>query len=348
MPVGVPASPAQIRPWGLLLLASLACGKVGYEPDASDGGGGDAPPAGCGDGVVGAGEECDDGNGSAADGCLPDCRFARCGDGNVRGGVEECDDGNRVSGDGCSSACLACEGIGNDTHTRDENGHCYSRHDIAATEPGARLACLEVAGHLVSYENVAENADAFDGLGRPESHWIGLYRSPAGWAWGTGEPSLFANWGPGEPTGEDCVFQVAGGAWADDDCAVRFGFVCEQDGWTLRPADNHAYRLFFDEVTFDVADARCRALGGHLATAPTIEEQVFLAGLATVEAWIGLADGAVPGVFEWLTGEPLGAAAWAPSQPNNTGMTRACGAAFDTVWYDNPCSDSFPYLCEVD
>jgi cysteine-rich repeat protein len=67
----------------------------------------------CGNGVVDFGEECDDGNGTAGDGCT-DCVVDRgwvctgnvcsqiCGNG-VRDDEEECDDGNNVPGDGCSN-----------------------------------------------------------------------------------------------------------------------------------------------------------------------------------------------------------------------------------------------------
>ena len=54
----------------------------------------------CGDGNVEGDEECDDGNSTPFDGCT-DCRLAVCGDG-VRDGREECDDGNEVALDGCT------------------------------------------------------------------------------------------------------------------------------------------------------------------------------------------------------------------------------------------------------
>ncbi|HET6923144.1 MAG TPA: DUF4215 domain-containing protein [Anaeromyxobacteraceae bacterium] len=72
--------------------------------------------ASCGDGFVQAGvEACDDGNASSADGCLATCVVASCGDGFIRAGVEACDDGNALAGDGCSPACaveagFACAG----------------------------------------------------------------------------------------------------------------------------------------------------------------------------------------------------------------------------------------------
>ncbi len=62
-------------------------------------------PAGtCGNGVVEPGEQCDDGNTVAGDGCSPTCQLEVCGNGYVDPG-EQCDDGNTVSGDGCSATC---------------------------------------------------------------------------------------------------------------------------------------------------------------------------------------------------------------------------------------------------
>jgi cysteine-rich repeat protein len=60
----------------------------------------------CGNGVVESGEECDDGNPTANDGCNADCRFdaAICGNAVFNVG-EECDDGNLVGGDGCDAGC---------------------------------------------------------------------------------------------------------------------------------------------------------------------------------------------------------------------------------------------------
>ncbi|MBQ9394163.1 MAG: DUF4215 domain-containing protein [Proteobacteria bacterium] len=73
----------------------------------------------CGNHVVEAEEECDDGNDMAGDGCDPKCKRESiffcsedgschpiCGDSiTVWEAGEECDDGNLISGDGCSSEC---------------------------------------------------------------------------------------------------------------------------------------------------------------------------------------------------------------------------------------------------
>lgn len=58
----------------------------------------------CGDMVVDAGEECDDGNTVNTDGCTNACNYARCGDG-ILADSEECDDGNTFNFDGCDSLC---------------------------------------------------------------------------------------------------------------------------------------------------------------------------------------------------------------------------------------------------
>lgn len=59
----------------------------------------------CGDGVVDAGEACDDGNDVDTDACTNTCTLAACGDGIVYVGAEECDDGNLEDTD----ACVDCE-----------------------------------------------------------------------------------------------------------------------------------------------------------------------------------------------------------------------------------------------
>jgi cysteine-rich repeat protein len=58
----------------------------------------------CGDGIVDAGEACDDGNNEGSDACNPDCTEPRCGDGDLGVG-EVCDDGNDVNGDACDENC---------------------------------------------------------------------------------------------------------------------------------------------------------------------------------------------------------------------------------------------------
>ncbi|OGQ26708.1 MAG: hypothetical protein A2138_23230 [Deltaproteobacteria bacterium RBG_16_71_12] len=64
-----------------------------------------APATRCGDWVLQAGEQCDDGNGDSGDGCDATCIASACGNG-VRAPDEACDDGNDVDGDGCDAGCV--------------------------------------------------------------------------------------------------------------------------------------------------------------------------------------------------------------------------------------------------
>ena len=63
----------------------------------------------CGNGVVEDGEYCDDGNADNMDGCNVHCEVEHvccCGNGILEPG-ESCDDGNTDDGDGCSSTCAS-------------------------------------------------------------------------------------------------------------------------------------------------------------------------------------------------------------------------------------------------
>lgn len=75
----------------------------------SDCDGEEPPPPTCGDGSIGDGEQCDDGNTAGGDGCSATCTTETsdcvCGDGVVHPDHEACDDGNTVNGDGCSATC---------------------------------------------------------------------------------------------------------------------------------------------------------------------------------------------------------------------------------------------------
>ena len=78
-------------------------------------------PQGCGNGIVDAGEECDDTNDVAGDGCDPNCTRTRCGNGRITDG-EQCDDGNDTAGDGCSPGCVVEAGFS----CTGEPSHCVN------------------------------------------------------------------------------------------------------------------------------------------------------------------------------------------------------------------------------
>jgi cysteine-rich repeat protein len=97
-------------------------------------------PARCGNGVVDAGEQCDDGNGGNGDGCDANCQPSACGNGLV-GIDEDCDDGNTVDDDGCTNICRVPEAICDDCIDNDGDG----RTDLADPHCGGDAAALKRA-----------------------------------------------------------------------------------------------------------------------------------------------------------------------------------------------------------
>ena len=137
--------------------APMTCG--------SDGGG--VPLAVCGNAVVDAGEQCDDGNTISWDGCSATCtvEVAVCGNGH-RQGAEACDDGNTVSWDGCSATCAVEVAVCGNGHLQGveacDDGNTISWDGCSAT------CAVEVAvcgnGHLQGAEACDDgNTVSWDG-----------------------------------------------------------------------------------------------------------------------------------------------------------------------------------------
>src|SRR5690606_2904432 len=74
--------------------------EVGNETD--DDSDDDTSDAVCGNSIVEAGEQCDQGADNSESGqCTADCQIAVCGDGFVRTDYEDCDDANSDENDYC-------------------------------------------------------------------------------------------------------------------------------------------------------------------------------------------------------------------------------------------------------
>ena len=122
----------------LSLLTAMACGSSSSS---------DTPPeedsAVCGNGLIEAGEACDDGKNDGSYGsCAPDCsaRAAHCGDGAVNGD-EECDDGLAGNSDTAPNACrTTCErahcgdGVLDQAETCDGGDNCTEACTIKWTD----------------------------------------------------------------------------------------------------------------------------------------------------------------------------------------------------------------------
>ena len=84
-------------------------------------------PGDCGNGILDAGETCDDGNNVNGDGCDEFCQDEVpgdvCGNSIVEVG-EQCDDGNVIDGDGCDSTCQLEAGACNNDGVVDPGEQC--------------------------------------------------------------------------------------------------------------------------------------------------------------------------------------------------------------------------------
>ncbi len=124
------------------------------------------PPtdAKCGNGVLDANEECDDGNFADDDDCTSLCISARCGDGYLRAGVEECDDGNAYDDDACTNACVSGSGCGNghvDPGEACDDGN--TSNDDACLDSCKKASCGD--GHLQSGVEECDDGNTSNGDG---------------------------------------------------------------------------------------------------------------------------------------------------------------------------------------
>jgi cysteine-rich repeat protein len=158
------------------------------------------------------------------------CSIDLCGNGVLDEG-EECDDGDKNAGDGCNASCeTECPSA----PWKKLNGHCYARVNIPTTIEGAMASCKGGTEHLATIDSQAEN-DFILGLLKndPKSSWIGLTNGSFGgdYYWTNGEPLGYTNWSQFPDTFEPlCVFmsQVTG-EWATAPCGDLHPYVCEID-----------------------------------------------------------------------------------------------------------------------
>jgi cysteine-rich repeat protein len=154
-----------------------------------------------------------------------------CGNGIIEAG-EECDDRNGFPNDGCTGCVVDCAGLG--AFKDPISHHCY--HHLTGLKfafSQARLACRLSGEYLAAITSAAER-DAVSPLLHKDT-WIGGSDivSEGAYVWDDGEPWEFAPWKPGEPSGDvdhhDCI-KLTGAqvAFDDDDCSQKHTFLCER------------------------------------------------------------------------------------------------------------------------
>jgi hypothetical protein len=137
--------------------------SVGPDSDASagsDSSTGDAPPANCGDGVVQADEQCDEGEANADDGaCTTQCQPAKCGDKLLQAGVELCDDG--INNGEYGSCAADCSDLA--AHCGDKILDAVEACDDDAPESGCLPDCT-VAQSCKQIRDAYPDAELADGV----------------------------------------------------------------------------------------------------------------------------------------------------------------------------------------
>ncbi len=215
----------------------------------------------CGDGLVSAGEACDDAGLAPGDGCSMTCTLEQgwtcggqpsacapiCNDGLVRGG-EPCDDGDQDETNGCTTSCVIgvpCNVTALPGADRfaviASTGTCYtSFDDDQTTFAVAETSCVALGGHLATITSPAEQAAVHAVHNAAQAPYIGATDdandTDTVFDWVTDEPWGATSFAPGEPDdgpagdGECLVVTGATSAWADVSCTIvgaATGRICE-------------------------------------------------------------------------------------------------------------------------
>jgi cysteine-rich repeat protein len=230
-------------PWTWALAAALVAAGEGCLLDTG-------PFAAGSTGAGGAGGEGGAGASTSA-GAGPVCGNAKREEG------EDCDDGNTVAGDGCfgckmdcgcpgcvgGKPCPDCEPIEGSVLLEDPGSkHCYLFVPAASAHDAARAACEGWGAELVAPSTDEELkllvdpelVAAFEPRAEPDLVWTGGVNEGT-WQWENGEPwkapSVGPSWGTDSPDpaeGTDCIVIDSGGKIRDRACDEEFPFMCER------------------------------------------------------------------------------------------------------------------------
>lgn len=115
----------------------------------------------------------------------------------------------------------------------------------------------------------------------------------------------------------------------------------------------HSYSIIHNTMTWKEAKEACEAMGGHLATITSPEEQKVIENLNTQNdnLWIGGYKNA-EGQWCWVTGEPWEYENWGDGEPNNSSNVVAgesCVAMWPEKWNDLANGNIYEqsgYICE--
>jgi cysteine-rich repeat protein len=307
----------------------------------------------CGDSVVQAGEDCDDGNDSNDDACPTTCQSHRCGDGVTRGDLEpddehyeNCDDANSNAFDGCDNRCRRCgdgvlslaEGCDDGNQIEDDGCTECSLDSCGNGQVDEGEECDDANDNRNDACNNCRSARCGDGIVRIDLQ-------------------------PDEPNYEECDHNLADYPSCSDQC--RITLTCETGLDELRVGARN-FMICGEGVNLAMARQRCVSSGGRLASIRSPEENAQLTEWAIrspvsgtfndarPRRWIGLSccrDGEEP--WYWEDEQQLGYRNWITNQSQGERRSRGVMTLLATHvghsgrWYAPPNSGYLHgFICE--
>jgi cysteine-rich repeat protein len=303
-------------------------------------------PGACGNTIVDPGEQCDDGNLVALDGCSPTCTTE----------VLETCPGAQVH---VTEAGLTINGtLAGKTEDLTPSCGVGVADAVYAVIPSVSgtLAATLLIGNSNSNGLVSIRSTCADGLaselvckpGNGASAQIWVDAGVTYWVVASGDATFYnldlklSACGNGQLEGlEEC----------DDPADVKcVGCTkCNASTDFRDPASKHCYRISpFMQKTWSAARAMCVAWGGDLAALGSKAEADYVAAKIQIgAAWLGGTDAAKECDFTWSNGEPWHAK-WDSGEPSDgNGNGEDCVLlSKNGGMSDYPCTNAFGYICE--
>ncbi len=235
-------------------------------------------------------------------------------------------------------------------------GHSYFRTTSPLNFTDASKLASDLGGYLVSINSAAEQQFVKDTFSRPnEISYIGFSDSAieGTFRWQSNEPVTFTNWNLGEPNdwqaNEDATAMDSTGKWNDVAMSTSLRAVVE----IPQLMSYYGGSLYFQSkrgVTWPVAESAAVAVGGHLVSIGSVDEQDWLCDHFGSRApfFMGLNDVAVEGQFVWSDNTPSAYQNWSAGEPNNwQGAEDYTQFRIDGKWNDVGASSLMSGIIEV-